>query len=224
MVLTKHDLDGSLTNLKTEFQAMLDESVNKVKEEIMNRLLEDNERLRKEVTALKTKVVELEISHQENLQYQRSENVIIKGIPGEINHDELEKTVITLFNNVCSYKITERDLVATHRLSAKTSNVISKFINRKDALALKDAYKEIDKLDYTKAGLSFCKNIKVEDHLTMYTSNLAFRCRDLVRNGKLHKTKCQRGKVKVIFDDGDTWHHISHISDLKDLVSDDNGE
>ena len=72
MVLTKFDLDSGLDRLKTDFKEMLDASILSVKNEITKRLVEENKRLNDEITSLKNKVVELEISHQENLQYQRN--------------------------------------------------------------------------------------------------------------------------------------------------------
>ena len=217
MVLTKHDLDSGLDRLKTDFKEMLDASIQSVKNEIMKRLVEENKRLNAEITSLKGKVVELEKSHQENLQYQRNTNCIIKGIQKEVAHEELEGVVLNLFNKVCGYSISTRDIVASHRLSTKTNNVIVKFVNKKDAVSLKDAYKEINKLKYEEAGLERCKDLKVEDHLTYNMANLAYRCRQLVRDGTFLKSKCQNGKLKVLSQDNN-WYSIGHLDDIKKLV------
>ena len=219
MVLTKVDLDESLEVFKKEFQVIFDESIIKVQQVITDRLLQENNRLKTEVALLKNTIQDLEKSHQENLQYQRNTNVIIKGISSEVPHAELEKVTLNLFNNVCLHKITERDIVACHRLSMKSNNVIVKFVNKKDAVALKDSYKSIAGLNYEASGLTQCRNLQVDEHLTIYMSNLAYKCRNLVREGHLYKTKCLRGKIKVLVNVSDTvWHPIAHADDISKLV------
>ena len=182
-MVTKDELQNALRNQYTQFKTDLDE----MKTDIINTLSKDNEALSNRVAVIEEKTIELEKAIQSNLQYQRNCNVIISGIPSSIGHKNLELLVITMFNLVCFHQITTRDLMAVHRISAKSNNVLTKFVNSKDAIALLDRNLSLKLL--TKETLS------VSEHLTPYMSNLAYKCRTLKREGKLIKTKTQKGTV-----------------------------
>ncbi len=221
MVLTTKDLEEGFANQKSTFQTMLDESVAAIRTEIISRLTVENENLKKRIHSLQVKVNDLEKDFESNLQYQRKSNVVITGIRENVIHDELEGIVLTVFNNVCLHDINSRDIVACHRLSKKTNNVLVKFVNSKDATALLDSKDAINSMNLNDTGLANnCEKIYVQEHLSPYISNLAYRCRCLKRENKVEKTKIQKGIVKVLVKDenGFSWSNIQHISDIVKLI------
>ena len=94
--------------------------MSRLKSELIANLTAENKKLQGKIVGLEEKVVDLEKTVQSNLQYQRSGNVVISGIPDKIDHRKLEGLVVDLFNEVSDYKIVERDIVAVHRLSPKS--------------------------------------------------------------------------------------------------------
>ena len=193
-----------------------------MKTDIINTLSKDNEALSNRVTVVEEKTIELEKAIQSNLQYQRNCNVTISGIPPSIGHKNLELLVIKKFNLVCFHQITTRDLMAVHRISAKSNNVLNKFVNSKDAIALLDRNLSLKSLTKETLEIEQSEEIKlsVSEHLTPYMSNLAYKCRKLKREGKLIKTKTQKGTIKALHSDYrgiSKWYDILHINDLTNI-------
>ena len=81
-----------------------------------------------------------------NLQsYSRRENVEIFGIPDTVTYKELEPTIVDLLRSI-GVNVSSYDIASCHRLKkekyANSSNVIIRFINRKDAYnAIKYSYR-----------------------------------------------------------------------------------
>ena len=63
-------------------------------------------------------------------------------------------------------------------------------------------------------------DVFVSEHLTPFTSMLAYRCRCLKRRNKILKTKVEKGVVKILttFDDSVQWCKITHLDDIYRLV------
>ena len=108
------------------------------------------------------------------------------GIPKKIKHVNLENTCLNIFNKVSDYKISNRDIVNCHRISEKSDTVVIKFLNTRDAVSFLDKNENIQKLENEDNGLDY-KNIYLNEHLTPYISNLAYKCRCLKRKGKIAK-------------------------------------
>ena len=200
-----------------QVKMQLDESVSKIRKEIIDTLSTENKKLHDKISLLEVKIIDMEKKAEVNLQYQRFSSVVISGIPLQIEHSELEGIVITLFNKICHYKITIRDIVAVHRISKTSPRVLVKFVNRRDATSLLDGKVALNNLINDDIGLGHCDKFYVEDHLTPYVSNLAYRCRCLKRSDKIVKTKVSRGTVKILkaAEDGTLkWHDILHADDI----------
>ena len=232
MVLTAKDLEDlqatvskslaeALTAQTKTITTQIDTSISAIRKEIIDTLKVENEKLNDKITLLETKndllesrISSLEIKLEDNLQYQRNANIIISGIPREIAHEKLESIVIEIFNKVCFHTISDREIVACHRLSMKSDNVLVKFLNKKDALALngsKVALKELDK-----SFIPNCGNLYVNEHLTPYASSLSYRCRCLKRTNKIYQTKVENGTVKVLSNRGGIfkWYNIYCDNDI----------
>ena len=211
-MVSKKDMEDAIDNLSTVLQA----SIFELRKEIIDRLCEDNKKLRGRVDLLEKRVEDLESSVEVNLQYQRRSNVHITGIPLSVKHVDLEDACIGLFNNVCPYNIDERDVVACHRLSAKYDSVVIRFLNRKDAIIFIQNKKKIVNID--DPALKFnMEEVFIGEHLTPYFLKLAFKCRCLKRaKKKVIATTVVNGAVKILVDiDGkSTWLNILHENDL----------
>ena len=227
MVLTAIDLDEALTKALSaqtvSLKTHIDESISAVRNEIINTLHTENKKLKDEITILESKnnkledrITTLEDKLESNLQYQRNQSVIISGIPIEVPHDNLESIVLNIFNNVCFHSISHRDIIACHRLSSKTDSIVVKFLNKKDAIALLQSKLALKQLDKTSIAPN-CINIYVNEHLTPYMGELAFKCRCLKRENKIYQTKVENGIVKILTNkDGSfRWYHITSVNDLQ---------
>lgn len=219
-MVTRDELADALATLKVDLKKQLDESIALIRDEIIKRLTDENQNLQTKISALQSRVNELETKFEENLQYQRGCNVVITGFPGTVEHKDLEGTVITLFNSVCFHNISPREIVACHRLSARTNSVIVKFLNKKDATALLKSRLSIKILDLNSVGLGHCDKIYVSEHLTPFLSELAYRCRCLKREKKIFNTKVENGTIKILFSHGGSlsWHNIQNIEDIKSII------
>ena len=222
MVLTKLDLDAAFATQQTVIKAQLDEGISSIRNEIITTLTQENNKLKAKIESLEDKYNTLQTNFEINLQYQRNANIVIDGIPGSIDHDNLENIVVTLFNRVCLHNITERDLVACHRISKKSTSVLVKFVNSKDATALLDSRQTINSLNNDEIGLGHCGKFFVGEHLTPYMAGLAYRCRCLKRSNKIEKTKIQKGIVKILMNTEGSfnWSNITNITDICKLIPD----
>ena len=227
MVLTKVDIDEAL-NVALSAQTILlkthiDESVSAVRNEIINIIQDENKKLKEQITNLENKnnmledkVIALEGKFESNLQYQRNSSVIINGIPNEVPHNNLEGIVINIFNTVCFHTITNRDIIACHRLSTRNDSIVVKFVNKKDATALLQSTVSIKEFDKSQIAPN-CINIFVNEHLTPLVGELAYRWRCLKRANKVYQTKVERGIVKVLTNkDGNfRWYNVNSIDDIQ---------
>ena len=78
----------------------------------------------------------------------------------------------------------------------------------------------IQKLENEDNGLDY-KNIYLNEHLTPYISNLAYKCRCLKRKGKIAKAKVRRGgvvKIMVEDIDGAEWQTVLSEDDISDFL------
>ena len=111
-MVTKKDLMEALAQQSAEINSNMDRTVKKIKEDILLVIKEENDKMNIKIVELENKVVELEKSLKQNLQYQRSSNVVVSGIPANIEHEQLEGIFRTLFNSVCPHNMNSRDLIA----------------------------------------------------------------------------------------------------------------
>ena len=79
-----------------------------------------------------------------------------------------------------------------------------------------DSQSAIDRIANESINLDPSVKLHVSEHLTPYNSNLAYKCRNLKRSGKILKTKTQNCMVKILTskDGAFTWHDIQHDQDL----------
>ena len=137
MALTKEDLDASLLKLKIDLTNDLGkeilESIQAVKDTVIQNLLEENEKLRDRVSSLEDRMTALEQGHHETAQYHRQQNLLITGIPEEVQQGkQLEGVVLSIMDR-CNDNIKHKShhLQGCHRLSPTSNDVVARFVNKK---------------------------------------------------------------------------------------------
>ena len=215
-MVTKVELTEALAAQSIEIQQKLDESVSAIRAEIIDKLTEENKKLYEKIEQQDRKIIDLEKRFEQNLQYQRYSSVLVSGIPMDVQHQNLEGIIIKLFNTVCYHIITNRDIVAVHRVSKTSAKVLVKFVNKRDATCLLESKNALAELDVESIGLGNCEKIFVDEHLTPYISKLAYLCRCLKRTGKIVKTNVSKGYVQILkYEDGRlNWYDILHTVDI----------
>ena len=93
-MVTKQGLQESLTTQSTNIKKQLNESIPKIRSEIIDALAFENKNLNDKIVVLQKKLIAMEKKLEINLQYQRCSGIVICGIPMPINYIELEGIVI----------------------------------------------------------------------------------------------------------------------------------
>ena len=120
-------------NLQKSISGLRDYILNII-DVIIQRLQEDNLKLKERVNCLEYKVIQLEIKNNSLEQYGRKNNLEIKGIPTSISDDELEKTAVVILNSI-NVNLDSSDVEACHKIfrskDDKPKKTIKSIANRK---------------------------------------------------------------------------------------------
>ena len=165
-MVTKVELTEALAAQSVVIQQKLDESVSAIRAEIIDKLTEENKKLHEKIDIQEMKIIDLEKRFEQNLQYQRFSSVLVSGIPMDVQHQNLEGINIKIFNTVCYHTISNRDIVAVHRVSKTSAKVLVKFVNKRDATCLLESKNALAEVDMESIGLGHCEKIFVDEHLT----------------------------------------------------------
>ena len=225
-MVTKQQLDDCIEKLSTDLtgklKSMLDESISNIKDTIIENLKVSNEKLQVRVGLLENPVIDLvnekiekEKEIQATLQHSRLNQIIISGIPVDIEQTKLEATSIQILNKRKDYKIGTRDIESCHRLG--NNDAIVRFIIRKDAEDCLLNRKNLRQLNNSEVGIGVNTKIFVSEHLSPFMSKLAYHCRVLKRKSLVTAIRTYRGVIKVgVKNDLDIlgWHKIGHMNDL----------
>ena len=121
-------------------------------------------------------------------------NIVISGIPKEVEHKDLEKPAIGVINACLEKPINERDMEACHRISTRSDDVVCRLVNRKDVEEALDNWRKLKNLNKRQAGLPpNTAEIYISTHLTPYRSKIAYHCRQLKKEGKIKKNPYEEG-------------------------------
>ena len=223
MVLTKIDLEESLDVLRVQLKTVIDDSIRDLREQVINNLVAANHSLQGKVEKLEKQVHSLTLEVQSSLQYNRLNNLVISGIPEDVEHEDLEKAAIGIINTCLTKPVDDRDFEACHRISQRSSDVVCRLVNRKNVEEALGNWKKLKKLNKAKVGLPLnTGEIFINTHLTPFKSTLAFHCRELKRKGKIKNISTKKGNIKILvcdLEDKETlvWKSINHLDDLKDF-------
>ena len=203
-----NNIDGNLTQVNNDLLH--------IKEHLIQKLLDEN-------ASLRSKVSKLEGDLQQNLQKQRENNIEISGIPTEVNDEELETTAISILTAIDCH-VQPNDIQACHRLPSKRGEkkTIMKFVNRKNAEMALQNRKRLMELQTKDLGEKFNgeEKIFINENLTPYFANLAWKCRLLKRKGWLSGLKVFGGTIKISTGDSNEFYKIRSDEDLVDFFPD----
>ena len=237
-MVNKQQLDESLAALKTSLtnelkdhiKVVVDESISALRENIIQKLLDENKSLKEKVTCLEKSVRALTLDVVDGQQYTRQNNLVIGGIPKEVEHDKLMPLALNIANHCIGGKnVGLGDFEACHRVSAKSTDVVCRFVNRRAVEDTLRNWKKLDKIDKNKLGLpASTGKIYVSAHLSPYRAKIAYFCRQLKRDKRIEKLSTLKGNVKIRLnaeneeEDNEEarqarWKKIVHLDELVEL-------
>ena len=164
---------------------------------------------------LETQITETDVRVLECEQYSRRECVIISGIPGNIQEDKLEPTVINILQNLKIY-VQSTDISAIHRLGVSTNprypaRVIVKFVNRK----ITDlCFEKRDRLPDLYKTLKM--NIRFFESLAQLNQESLKLCTWLKENGLIYDHFMRNGFSKIVIAEHDKPMKVPHPQFLRD--------
>lgn len=155
---TAKAIDDLRRELRKELREIKD-SLNEVKDlkEGLSQILKENEELKAENAKLRSRVEEVE-------QYQRSNNLEIKGVPTDIEPFEAVKKIGAIVHE----EISEDDVDTCHRVPTArhdVSNIVVRFVRRTKRNALLSKAKKA-KIDSGVLGSRVSSPVYVNEHLT----------------------------------------------------------
>ena len=119
MVSQQQFKDG-LAKLRVDLTQEIMQSINSLKDTIIENLVQANKALQTSVNELEERVIKLESDLQASQQYSRQNNLVISGIPAEVEHEDLQDIAMNIMKTCNpSVDLSPRDFEACHRLSKK---------------------------------------------------------------------------------------------------------
>ena len=112
---------------------VLDTKILNLKYVIIKNLQVENQRLKKKVSDLESKVISLESDHNSLEQYEQRNNIEISGILDNVPDQNLEQKVIEMLDEI-DVSVSPNDIEACHRMDSSVNNsrrIVVRFTNRK---------------------------------------------------------------------------------------------
>ena len=169
------------------------------------------------------RMIQLERHVYDQQQYSRRECVEFVGISDNVGQEDLEKTVIDIFDKA-GVKVTNRDFHAVHRLNNK-STVIAKLVNRKDAVAIfKERKLFRDLTQEAKNDLNIDKRLYVNESLCGAYRVLQGKCNALFKLHRIVGFYTSNGTIRIKTggrkNEKGEWvgcdvSRVTHVSDLE---------
>lgn len=228
------DLSKELSEFKLELTQQLNENKRELKESfvqssvdirneiaavrnhVINLLLKENKVLRERCKTLESRVVTNEKRLNKLEQNHRKSNFELDGIPANVRHEDLPKTVMNIVNTIVDEKISVKDFEACHRLPSKRTPAPT--IIRVKRNIIDDVWKNKKKLAEVAQKLNFPPTTKIFANPNMSPSmrSLHFHARKLKKDGKISDAWYSNAAVRIKHLDG-TNGRIEHELDLYDL-------
>ena len=192
-------INAELTSLKNRFAKM--ESQLLVVRRVNDNLVKQNRILERKCAA--------------NEQYSRRECLEILGIPDSIPNNNLEETVLKIFNET-GVTVNSRDVEACHRLNQKANleKVIIKLSRRKDVARVMNNKKKLKSMKPQNIGLpSGCK-IYINESLCKCYKYLWWKCKSLQTHGSIESLWVTNGSIRIRHQN-DEVASVTHIEELE---------
>lgn len=200
----QHELRAELRAIKDSLQGMTE-----LKDEIQQ-VLKENCELKAENDKLTRRLDELE-------QYQRSNNLEIKGIP--LDGEPL--SIVQKISVIVGEEITEQDIDICHRVPTARhdgSNIVVRLVRRNKRKAILNKAKKV-RMDAKKLGFETSSTVYVNEHLTRYGKQLlgvAIKRKKEVRWKFVWTAGC---KVFVRKDEGSSVVRMTCMDDLEKMTA-----
>ena len=166
-----------------------------------------------DIISISNRVEKIEREGYQSQQYARRETVELVGIPEEVEPKNLEAKVVQIFNHA-GVKVNPRDFHAVHRLKNKQT-VIAKLVNRRDAIAILRAKKQLREVKGDeKKKLGVKGKIYVNESLCPEYRRLFGVCNALFKKDMLSSSYTINGKILICKTGEEEKHLIGHMSDL----------
>jgi len=223
-------LDSSLAELKTDILrgmnaeiVKINDSINEMKDTIIQNLIEENNRLSNLCRKLKGDFARLEAAHVSLEQYTRRNNLVISGVPDVVDDGNLVNTVVKLLNAVDVPASTD-SIEACHSLSKREGNkpVIVRFLNRKlvEASLSKTVRRKLRDLNFESIGLNNECQIYFNENLCPSYRTLAWKCRYLRNTRNIVATSVRNGVVLLKVSENDNLVKVTSEGVFTDLFPD----
>ena len=202
--------------------------INNLKEEIVNlkdivikRSQDENERLRAKCSTLENKVVTLEQNLNSLGQYGRRNNLVLSGIPESIPDNQLENTVSSILLDI-GVSIQSEEIEACLRFGktdrkTKSKKTIIGFVNRKHCKKALLNKKKLNNINNNKFNFNAETKLYINENLTPMNKSIAFNCRKLKRSNIIHACYTREGIVHIKQEESSKPFKIFHISMLYEL-------
>ena len=170
------------------------------------------------------KIISLE--RQQNLlsQRMRENNIEFHGIDNSIADDDLEETVIDILNLLKIKKVGKGDIEGCHWLPLRENSsqkpLIVKFVNRKIPEMIMKRKSNLKGIDFTSIGLPENSEVYPNINLSRPFIILSYFCRKLKSEKIIQNYLISHSMIKIKINPDESYHKISHISDLKVLFPD----
>ena len=171
-----------------------------------------------EIDDLKVSMNKVERDITVTNQYNRRENLIIDGIPDNVPQWKLERTCLEIVHKLGFRDVGVYEVVGCHRLRKKekdiTAPTIIRFTNRKIAEFCKKNKWKLNKFNFNNWNLSMREDL-CESNDKIFTE-----CEKLKDRELLSKVFTYNGFVKVSKDRADRPKKLSHMDDVRLLLTD----
>ena len=117
MAKLEDDIMSNINNLRDE--------VIDIKDTVINRLLEENEKVRKKCSKLKSRLVTTESFLNQLEKYGRRNNIVISAITDDVSYDQLEEVFIKILKGV-DVNVEASNIEACHRFCKSDRKSYSK--------------------------------------------------------------------------------------------------
>ena len=205
----------------------LDAKISDMEKNIIANLVSENEKLSNRCNDLEIvnnrlvkRVINMERSHWQGVQYSRRNNLEFVGIPADVSQEELEGSVIKILRSI-EVEVQPEDIEACHRLEyGKNENknepkrTIVKFVNHKKCDYGMKNRKKLKDTDKSELGFNEETRIFINHNLCPYYRSLLGKCNYLKRKGLINSCWTFNGIVTLKIKENGPFSVILHDSDL----------
>ena len=166
---------------------------------------------------LTERVVQLERDAVTNAQYHRRESMKVNPVSPSISDEELELNICKALS-LTGHEVKPDDLQACHRLKKKEL-VIVKFKCRKLKRRVLVNTKNLRKKSEDLRQITFSGKLFISQSMCHENDQLAYKCRQLKNEGKIHTTWFWNNAVNVKLSERSNPEKIFHIIEIEKLLA-----